>query len=145
MRRASGHVSTLVPVFLFAAFLLCLPLAAQRRPGTTPFPDDDEGLSPSRGHSFTVSGAVTDAETHARIAGVRVDLQAIGGGSLASEFTGSNGSFEFTNVRGGSYQLLFEDSRYQDARESLEVEGPIFGMNVSLRKLGAGAAGPGGP
>jgi Flp pilus assembly protein TadD len=147
MRRASGRISVLAPLFLFAGFLLCLPLSGQRRPepGTIPFPDDDEGLSPSHGHSFTVSGAVTDAQTHARIAGVRVDLQALAGGSLASEFTGNNGSFEFTNVRSGSYQLIFEESGYQDTRESIDVEGPVFGLNVSLRKLGAGAAAPGGP
>jgi len=144
MRRGSGPLSTLAPLLLLAGFLFCPPLAAQRRPGTVPFPDDDLGLSPSRGHSFTISGTVSDAETHARIAGVRVDLQALSGGMLGSEFTGNNGSFEFTNVRDGNYQLTFEQSAYQDARESVDVQGPVFGMNVMLRKLisGAGSGGP---
>ena len=144
MRRVSGLLFTLAPLLLLAGILLCPPLAAQRRPGAIPFPDDDVGLSPSHGHSFTISGSVSDAETHARIVGVRVDLQALSGGTLASEFTGNNGSFEFTNVRGGSYQLTFEQSAYQDARETVEVEGPIFGLNISLRRL-VGAAGSGGP
>src|ERR1700739_1175495 len=91
MRRVSGPLFTLAPLLLLAGPLLCPPLAAQRRPGTIPFPDDDVGLSPSHGHSFTISGSVSDAESHARIAGVRVDLQALSGGTLASEFTGSNG------------------------------------------------------
>ena len=144
MRRVSGPLFTLAPLLLLAGSLLCPPLAAQRRPGTIPFPDDDVGLSPSHGHSFTISGSVSDAETHARIAGVRVDLQALSGGTLASEFTGSNGSFEFTNVRDGSYQLTFEQSTYQDAHETVEVEGPVFGLNVLLRKF-MGGAGSGGP
>src|SRR4029077_243819 len=66
------------------------------------------------------------------------------GGMLGSEFTGNNGSFEFTNVRDGNYQLTFEHSAYQDTRESVDVQGPVFGMNVMLRKLlsGAGSSGP---
>jgi len=144
MRRVSGPLFALAPLLLLAGTLLCSPLAAQRRPETVPFPDDDVGLSPSHGHSFTISGSVSDAETHARIAGVRVDLQGLSGGTLASEFTGSNGSFEFTNVRDGNYQLTFEQSSYQDAHETVQVEGSVFGLNVLLRKL-IGGAGSGGP
>jgi Flp pilus assembly protein TadD len=144
MRRVLVSLFVLAPSLLLTTFLFCPPLAAQRRPGTVPFPDDDLGLSPSRGRSFTISGSVSDADTHAPIAGARVDLQALSGGTLASEFTGNNGSFAFTNVRSGSYQLIFEQSAYQDAHETVEVEGPVFGMNILLRKL-SGGAGAGGP
>jgi tetratricopeptide (TPR) repeat protein len=75
--------------------------------------------------------------------GVRVDLQALSGGILASAYTTGNGSFEFTNVRQGSYQLVFEEVGYQEGREQLEVEGPVFGLTVALRKLNGAA--PGGP
>jgi tetratricopeptide (TPR) repeat protein len=109
-----------------------------------PFPDDDAGLSPSRGRSFTVSGVVSDAESHQRIDGARVDLQGLSGGILATEFTSSSGSFEFTNVRMGSYQLIFEQVGYQDSRQQLEIEGPVFGMSVALRRL-ISAGTPGAP
>ena len=109
--------------------------AAERRPRTAPFPDDDAGLSPSRGHSFSISGTVSDADSHERVEGVRVDLQGLSGGILATEFTGSSGNFEFTNVRLGSYQLVFQQVGYQDSRQEVEVQGPVFAMNVALRKL----------
>jgi len=144
MRRASG-LFILTTALTLAAFLACPRVEAQRRPNATPFPDDDEGLNPSHGRSFTLSGVVFDAESHSRLNGVRVDLQAAAGGILASEFTGANGSFEFTNVRSGSYELTFEQTGYGDSREQVEVEGPVFGMNIALRKLGAGIAGSGGP
>ena len=144
MRRAPGFLA-LTSALILAAFFACPRLAAQRRPNANPFPDDDAGLSPSRGRSVTVSGVVFDADSHSRLSGVRVDLQAVAGGILASEFTGASGSFEFTNVRPGNYQLIFEQSGYSDSREQVEVEGPMFGMNVALRKLGAGLAGSGGP
>jgi tetratricopeptide (TPR) repeat protein len=108
----------------------------------SPFPDIDEGLAPSRGRSFTISGVVSDAETRARLSGVRVDLQGLSGGILATSFTSENGGFEFVNLRQGSYQLIFEQVGYQDAREQLEIEGPVFGVNVALRKLIGGADGP---
>jgi tetratricopeptide (TPR) repeat protein len=109
----------------------------------SPFPDTDEGLSPSRGRSFTITGVVADAESHERMDGVRVDLQALSGGTLATAFTSGNGNFEFLDVRQGSYQLIFEQVGYQETREQLEIEGPVFGLTVALRKLMAAA--PGGP
>jgi tetratricopeptide (TPR) repeat protein len=142
MRRNPGLAFTVSTVLLWSFFLYCLPLAAQRRPNSTPFPDDDAGLSPSRGHSFSISGMVSDAESHERIDGVRVDLQGLSGGILATEFTGSSGNFEFTNVRLGSYQLVFQQVGYQDSRQEVEVQGPVFAMNVALRRLNSG--GPGG-
>ena len=143
MRHAPGPLLSLVTALFLAVFLFCPPLAAQRRPNPTPFPDADVGLSPSRARSFTITGTVSDSESYARMAGVRVDLQAISGGILATSFTSSNGSFEFTNVRAGSYQLIFEQVGYGDSREQLELEGPVFGINVALRKLNGGN--PGGP
>ena len=146
MRRIPGQLCAIptalsLTVLSLAVLLSCTTLAAQRRPNQNPFPDDGAGLSPSRGRTFTVSGVVSDAESRERIDGVRVDLQALSGGILATEFT-NNGSFEFTNVRMGSYQLIFEQVGYQDSREQLEVEGPVFGMGITLRRLNGG--GPGG-
>jgi tetratricopeptide (TPR) repeat protein len=105
----------------------------------------DGGLGSTRARAFSISGVVADAESHVRMDGVRVDLQALVGGTLATAFTSSNGSFQFNNVRPGSYELVFEQPGYQDAREHLEIDGPVFGMTVNLRRLGAEAGTPSGP
>src|SRR5690242_9912030 len=142
MRRAPGLL-TLTTALFVGAVLLCPPLAAQRRPDASPFPDGQGGLSPSRGRSFTINGSVSDADTHLHLDGVRVDLQAVSGGTLASAYTTANGNFEFTNVRVGTYQIIFEEVGYEEVRQDLEVEGPVFAMNVALRKLIG--RDPGGP
>ena len=141
MRRVFGQL-TLTTALCVGATFFCPPLSAQRQPNPSPFPDDG-GLSPSRARSYSISGSISDADTHARLDGVRVDLQAISGGTLASAFSTANGSFEFVNVRVGNYQLIFEQVGYDEVRQELEVEGPVFGMNVSLRRLNGGD--PGGP
>ena len=98
----------------------------------------------SRPRSYPVGGVVSDAETRLRINGVRVDLQSSTGGILATAFTQGNGNFEFNNVRRGSYELIFEFTGYQDGREHLDIDGPVFGLMVAIRKLGepGSAAGP---
>jgi hypothetical protein len=144
MRRPSGLLFFLTTSF-FALFLLCHPLAAQRRPGPSPFPGMGEGEGTWQLHAFTVSGMVWDAQSRLRIDGVRVDLRSFSGGTLATAFTGGNGSFQFNNVGAGNYELVFEQMGYEDARERVEVDGPVFGVTVQLRKLGeAGAGAPDG-
>jgi tetratricopeptide (TPR) repeat protein len=86
-------------------------------------------------HTFTVSGMVWDAQSRLRIDGARVDLRSFAGGTLATAFTTGNGSFLFNNVGAGSYELVFEDAGYQDAHESVDVDGPVFGLAVGLRRL----------
>lgn len=93
--------------------------------------------------TFTVSGMVWDAQSRLRMDGVRVDLQSFAGGTLATAFTTGNGSFVFNSVRAGNYELVFEDAGYQDARERVDVDGPVFGLTVGLRRL-AGADGTDG-
>jgi tetratricopeptide (TPR) repeat protein len=87
-------------------------------------------------HAFTVSGVVWDAQSRLRIDGVRVDLRSFSGGTLATAITSGSGSFLFNNVGAGDYELVFEDVGYADARERVEVDGPVFGLMVGLRRLG---------
>src|SRR5437879_8402682 len=97
MRRASKPLLTLPTSLFLAASLFCSTLAAQRRsvPYPSTFPDTDEGLGSTRPRSFSVNGTVADAESRMAMGGVRVDLQAITGGILATAFTGANGIFQF--------------------------------------------------
>ena len=99
----------------------------------------------TRARSFSISGVVADAQSHVRIDGVRVDLQGLTGGVLATAFTSGNGNFQFNNIRPGSYELVFEEPGYDDDREHLEIDGPILGIMVGLRRMGPGAGAEGGP
>lgn len=142
-----GPIVALATLLAFVVFLSCTPLAAQRRslPSPSSFPDDDTNLgTTTRARSFSISGVVADAESHIHIDGARVDLQSLGGGILSTAFTNTVGNFQFNNVRPGSYELLFAQPGYQDDREHLEVDGPVFGMTVTLRRLSS-AGNPGSP
>jgi tetratricopeptide (TPR) repeat protein len=146
MRRASGLLRFAIALTL-APFLACVPLAAQKRslPSPSSFPDADGGLGSTREHAFSISGAVADALSRGRINGVRVDLQGLAGGILATTFTSGNGNFQFNNVRPGSYELVFDQTGYLDDREHLEVDGPVLGMTVDLKRLASGEGAQGGP
>src|SRR5487761_216962 len=146
MRRVSGLLSFIIAPAL-AGCLYCPPLAAQKHsvPSPSSFPDMDGGLGSTRARSFSISGVVADAGSRVQINGVRVDLQGPAGGILATAFTSGSGNFQFNNVRSGSYELIFEQTGYQDDRERLEVDGPVFGMTVGLKRLSSGAGTPGGP
>jgi Flp pilus assembly protein TadD len=94
---------------------------------------------------MSISGVVADAESHVRMDGVRVDLHGASGGILATAFTTTNGNFQFNNIRSGSYELVFEQSGYQDDREHMDIDAPVFGMTVQLKRVGGGAGSPTGP
>ena len=127
---------------MLAACFFCLPLAAQRRPDANPFPDDDE-IGSARVRSFSISGSVTDAQSGSRLDGVRVDLQSFNEGVLATGFSSSSGNFQFNGIRPGDYELIFDQPGYEEIRQTLQVEGPVFGLVVNLRRLNQAA--PGGP
>ncbi len=145
MMRQTSRLLTLVSAFGFAAFLFCPPLEAQRRslPSPSPYPDADGGLGSTRARAFSISGAVMDAESHVMLNGVRVDLQAVGGAVLATGYTSGNGNFQFNNVGLGAYEIVFDQTGYADDREHVEVDGPVFGMSIQLRRVGPGADAPG--
>jgi hypothetical protein len=147
MRRSSALLIS-IPALLVLAFLLSPAMEAQRRsmPSSSPFPDSDGlggGISATRSRSFSISGVVADSESHVRLDGVRVDLQGMTGGMLATAFTTDRGNFQFNNVGPGTYELVFENAGYSEDRERLEIDSPVMGMTVQLRKLQSGIA-PGG-
>src|SRR5437879_12005551 len=100
MRRASKPLLTLATALSLAASLFCSTLAAQRRsvPYPSTFPDTDEGLGSTRPRSFSVNGTVADAGSRMAMGGVRVALQAIPGGNLATAVTGPNGILKLNSL-----------------------------------------------
>ena len=132
MRQLSGFspftAAGLIGVLLF----FCGPATAQRQEGpTATTPNPKTGRDLSRGYSVT--GKVTDAESHSQMEGVRVDLRAFSGATVASAFTRGAGSFEFSNITGGSYQVVVQQMGYQTLNQRLDVDGPVYGMSLELR------------
>ena len=89
------------------------------------------GRDLSRGYS--VAGKVIDAESHSQIDGVRVDLRAFSGATVATAFTSGAGNFEFSNIAGGSYEVIVQQMGYQTLMQRLDVNGPVYGMSLELR------------
>jgi tetratricopeptide (TPR) repeat protein len=78
---------------------------------------------------------VSDAESHTRIDGIKVDLRAFTGGTVATAFTSGNGGFTFNNVPGGTYELVVEQMGYQAAHQEVEVQGTMAGLMIELRPV----------
>jgi hypothetical protein len=57
----------------------------------------------------TLRGYFVDGEQGAGQSGVKVTLHQNAAEPLASTVTGENGAFEFTNLRGGTYQVVVND------------------------------------
>ena len=78
--------------------------------------------------------------------GVRVDLRAFSGATVASAFTRRAGSFEFSNITGGSYEVVVQQIGYQTLMQRLDINGPVYGMSLELRADSkASSAAPGKP
>jgi tetratricopeptide (TPR) repeat protein len=78
---------------------------------------------------------VSDAESQTRIDGVRVELRAFTGGTIATAFTSGNGNFQFNDISRGSYELFVEEQGYATARQRVDVEGSTMGIFVELRSV----------
>lgn len=121
---------------LLLTVLVCLPLAAQET--ASPFPS----IGPRRARS--ISGTVRDAASNRGMDGARVELQAVGGQTIATAVTSTSGSFLFNNIRTGDYVVAVEETGYEAVNEQITVDNSIFGMEIALRRPTA-AGGPPSP
>lgn len=96
---------------------------------------------------YTVRGWVSDTTTHSRIEGVRVDLVALTGGTVGSNFTRGNGEFEFDNVGQGTFTVVANMMGYVSTSERVEVSfGSVLGLDIEMRRAADDSAAPaGGP
>jgi hypothetical protein len=62
-----------------------------------------------------VTGTVTDADTHATLAGVEVDLYDSGGSIVKSTCSASDGTYSFSDLGTASYRVGFEPVAGQDS------------------------------
>jgi Carboxypeptidase regulatory-like domain/Tetratricopeptide repeat len=132
MRRSTGFKTYLPPLLISALFLaLSEPIAAQKTPN--PGTRTNPGIGTPQPHMYTVSGSVSDLDSHNRIDNVRVDLRAFTGGTVATVFTSGNGNFTFSNVASGTYQMVVDQTGYQPYMQEVDIEGPVYGLTIELR------------
>ena len=136
MRHFLGFHHFLTPILICVLFFVSEPIAAQKpsNPTTTPRPTSGMGTITPR--AFTVSGMVFDAESHARIDGLRVDLRAFTGGTVATAFTSGNGNFQFNNIPAGTYDLVVDQQMgYLSTHEQVQIQGSTFGLMLEVRGM----------
>ena len=130
MGKFSGFKPFTASCLIGVLLLFCGPAAAQESPSaTTPNPRTGRDLS----HGYSVTGKVSDSESHSQMDGVRVDLRAFSGATVATAFTRGGGSFEFRNIPGGSYDAVVQQIGYQSLIQRIDVDGPVYGMSLELR------------
>lgn len=129
MRRFLGATRIRILAFL-PTLLLFAGLASAQFPGQNP---RSPGNNAPEQRLYSVRGWVSDATSHNRIEGVRVDLLATTGGVVGTTFTRGNGEFEFDNVAQGSYNLAAYYAGYVNSSEQVEVTfGSVLGLDVEL-------------
>ncbi|HXQ94253.1 MAG TPA: carboxypeptidase regulatory-like domain-containing protein [Thermoplasmata archaeon] len=79
--------------------------------------------------SFGLSGAVSDASTHAPVAGASVALSP---GSYSTIQTPLSGAYSFSGVPNGTYSLSVSRSGYSTTTMSVKVSGQNAVQNVAL-------------
>jgi hypothetical protein len=117
------RASALIGVFI----VFCAPLAAQR--GSSP---SSRSGSTAQMPTFSVSGKVLDAQDHAQLAGVRVELRTFTGVTVGTAITRASGDFEFLGVGVGSYDVIVQQAGYHTATKRLDVQESIFGLSIEL-------------
>jgi hypothetical protein len=134
MRAFPGFDPFITPLLICALFFISEPIAAQR-PSNPSTPQPNTGSGTIQPHSFSVGGMVFDAESHTRIDGVRVDLRALTGATVATAFTSGNGDFHFNNIPGGTYEVVIEQMGYQPTHQQVDIQGSTFGLMLELRSM----------
>ena len=134
MRRFLSFDAFIALLLICVLFFVSKPIAAQR-PTNPNGPQPTSGAGTIQPHVFSVGGMVSDAESHTRIDGVRVDLRAFTGGTVATAFTSGNGNFQFNNIPGGSYEVVVEQMGYLATHQQVNIQGTTFGIMLELRAI----------
>ena len=94
------------------------------------------GLSITLTKTYTFSGVVTDAETHAPIAGVEIYVSnPESGADVMTGTTDENGAFDLKFKQLGTYDILFKAAGYDMVSyEGTQFEGDMVGTAVEMQK-----------
>ena len=94
------------------------------------------GLAITLTKTYTFSGVVTDAETHAPIAGVEIYVSdPESGADVMTGTTDENGAFDLKFKQLGTYDILFKAAGYDMvSSEEVPFEGNMVGTAVEMQK-----------
>ena len=94
------------------------------------------GLAVTLTKTYTFSGVVTDAETHAPIAGVEIYVSnPESGADVMTGTTDENGAFDLKFKQLGTYDILFKAAGYDMVSyEGTPFEGDMVGTAVEMQK-----------
>ena len=94
------------------------------------------GLAVTLTKTYTFSGVVTDAETHAPIAGVEIYVSnPESGADVMTGTTDENGAFDLKFKQLGTYDILFKAAGYDMVSyEGTQFEGDMVGTAVEMQK-----------
>ena len=110
---------------------------AYTHPETISLADGDiSGLAITLTKTYTFSGVVTDAETHAPIAGVEIYVSdPESGADVMTGTTDENGAFDLKFKQLGTYNVLFKAAGYDMvSSEEVPFEGNMVGTAVEMQK-----------
>ena len=110
---------------------------AYTHPETISLADGDiSGLAITLTKTYTFSGVVTDAETHAPIAGVEIYVSnPESGADVMTGTTDENGAFDLKFKQLGTYDILFKAAGYDMVSyEGTQFEGDMVGTAVEMQK-----------
>ena len=110
---------------------------AYTHPETISLADGDiSGLAITLTKTYTFSGVVTDAETHAPIAGVEIYVSdPESGADVMTGTTDENGAFDLKFKQLGTYNVLFKAAGYDMVSyEGTQFEGDMVGTAVEMQQ-----------
>jgi Flp pilus assembly protein TadD len=81
-----------------------------------------------------LSGVVSDADSHARLDGVRLELNSTQGPSLGTFLSADGGTFYFPNLYAGTYTLVADKPGYQPVTEQVVLLNDERAFQVELRR-----------
>jgi tetratricopeptide (TPR) repeat protein len=122
MRRVSSFVPFIRWLLLASCVICSAPVAAGQQ------------STLSTCDLCTLRGVVSDATSHARLDGARLELDSTRGPSVGTFFSADGGNFLFSHVPAGTYNLVVQKDGYQTVSERVELFNSDLGFRVELRR-----------
>ena len=82
----------------------------------------------------TLTGIVSDATSHARLSGVRIQLNSTQGPSAGTVVSAGDGVFYFSNLPAASYILVADKDGYETVSQQVDLFNEELGLRIDLRK-----------
>ena len=80
----------------------------------------------------TLTGIVSDATSHARLSGVRIQLNSTQGPSAGTVVSAGDGVFYFSNLPAASYILVADKDGYETVSQQVDLFNEELGLRVDL-------------